>query len=360
MNEKEKMQHPSFEPLVEVTRGEIVESIHFGSVVVCDNSGKIHFQMGDADLVTYLRSTAKPLQVLALMENPASQQYHFSDPEIAIMCASHSGTNEHVRVLQGLQKKIGIGADSLQCGMHLPFDRVTANHIIRGEEELTTLRHNCSGKHSGMLALAALLSAPQDTYLETDNPTQQLILKTCGEMFDLPASQFKMGVDGCSAPVFAVPMRNAARAYALLCQPESLTNERSAACQKITHAMMTHPFLVAGPDRFDTAVMEALPGKLIAKTGAEGFFGIGILPDAIQPGSPALGIMVKILDGDLHERARPVVLTSILSHLGLLSSAVEQSLQHFGRHAITNWRSIAIGEIRPSSQLNAALQTWKI
>ncbi len=354
------MQDISFEPLVELTRGEIVESIHFGSIVVCDNTGKVHFQMGDADLVTYLRSTAKPLQVLALLENPASQQYHFNDSEIAIMCASHSGTNDHVRVLQGLQKKIGIDADSLQCGMHLPFDRITANHIIRGEEELSSLRHNCSGKHSGMLALAALLNAPQDSYLETDNLTQQLILKTCGEMFDISASQFAMGVDGCSAPVFAVPMRNAARAYALLCQPESLTQQRAAACKMITHAMMAHPFLVAGPERFDTAIMETITGKLIAKTGAEGYFGVGIMPDALRPGSPALGVMVKIIDGDLKERARPVVIMSILHHVGLLTPAVEDQLQQYGRHAITNWRDIPIGEIRPSSQLIESLQAWKI
>ncbi len=350
----------TYEPLVELTRGAIVESIHFGSVVVCDNAGKVHFQMGDPDLVTYLRSTAKPLQVLALLENPASEQYHFSNPEIAIMCASHSGTNEHVTVLQGLQKKLGISEKDLQCGIHLPFDRVTANHIIRGEEELSSLRHNCSGKHSGMLALATLLSAPKETYLDLDNPTQQLILKTCGEMFDFPAGQFEMGVDGCSAPVFAVPMRNAARAYALLCQPKSLSSQRAAACHKITHAMMAYPYLVAGPERFDTDIMKATSGKLIAKTGAEGYFGVGIMPDALQPGSPALGIMVKISDGDLKERARPVVIMSILHHFGLLSSDMEQQLQVYDRHPIANWRDIPIGEIRPSTQLVESLRAWKI
>ena len=354
------MQAKSFEPLVELTRGEIVESIHFGSVVISDYSGKIHFQMGNADLVTYLRSTAKPLQVLALLENPAAQQYHFNDSEIAIMCASHSGTNDHVKVLRELQEKIGISAENLQCGMHLPFDRITANHIIRGDEVLSSLRHNCSGKHSGMLALAALLSAPQDTYLEPDNPTQQLILKTCGEMFNIPASQFEMGVDGCSAPVFAVPMRNAARAYALLCQPESLSQQRAAACHKITHAMMAHPFLVAGPERFDTAIMETLSGKLIAKTGAEGYFGVGIMPNVLRPGSPALGIMVKIIDGDLKERARPVVIMSILDHLGLLASASGNQYHQYDSHMITNWRDISIGEIRPSAQLIESLQAWKI
>jgi len=244
--------------------------------------------------------------------------------------------------------------------MHLPFDRVTANHIIRGEEELSSLRHNCSGKHSGMLALAALLSAPKETYLNVDNPTQQLILKTCGEMFDFAAGQFEMGVDGCSAPVFAVPMGNAARAYALLCQPESLTQQRAAACQKITHAMMAHPFLVAGPERFDTAIMEAASGKLIAKTGAEGYFGVGIMPNVLQPGSSALGIMVKISDGDLKERARPVVIMSILRHLGLLSSDMEQQLQDYDRHPIVNWRDIPVGEIRPSTQLVESLRAWKI
>lgn len=353
------MVNHAYEPLVEITRGEIVESIHFGSLVICDNTGKVHFHVGDPEQVTFLRSTAKPLQVLALIENPKSHQFHFTDEEIAIMCASHSGTDQHVAVLRKLQKKIGVQEKDLQCGVHLPFDRITANHIIRGEEELSSLRHNCSGKHSGMLALASILSAPKENYLDPGNPAQTLILKTCGEMFDFPSAQFKMGVDGCSAPVFAVPMHNAARAYALLCQPSTLKPNRKEACEKITQAMMAHPFLVAGPERFDTALMESLPGKIIAKTGAEGYFGVGIMPDAQYPGSPALGIMVKITDGDLKDRARSVVLVAILQSLGLLNPDTQKTLNEYGSRQINNWRKIPIGEIRPSSMLLQSLAAWK-
>jgi L-asparaginase II len=354
------MEKQSFIPLVELTRGEIVESVHFGTVTVCDNTGKILFSLGDPDLVAFLRSTAKPLQVLALLEHSGSERFHFSDEEIAIMCASHSGTDRHVAVLKELQKKIGVNESDLQCGVHLPFDRITANRIIRGEAEQSSLQHNCSGKHSGMLALASILSAPKENYLDAQTPTQQLILQTCSEMFDVPASRFKMGVDGCSAPVFAVPMRNAARAYALLCQPEQLTPQRAQACKRITHAMMTHPFLIAGPERFDTAVMEALPGKLIAKTGAEGYFGVGIMPDAVHPGSPAMGIMVKISDGDLKDRSRPIVIMNILRRLGLVTSREETLLKEYDNNSITNWRHIPVGEIRPSAELFEALQSWKI
>lgn len=352
------MQNNSFMPLVEVTRGTVVESIHFGSVVITDRKGNIQFSFGDPELVTYLRSTAKPLQVLALLENPASAQFNLTSQEIAIMCASHSGTNQHVAVLKELQKKINIQESDLQCGVHLPFDRITSNHIIRGEEEMSPLRHNCSGKHSGMLALAKILAAPQDTYLDTNNPTQDLILCTCAEMFSYPREKFAMGVDGCSAPVFAVPMRNAAKAYATLCQPDDLPAARKAACQKITNAMMTHPFLVAGPERFDTALMQAFPGKLIAKTGAEGFFGVGILPNALYKSSPALGIMVKISDGDLKDRARSIVILSILHHLGFRIES--NTLNEFDQRDIFNWRKIPIGSIRPTPQLVDALDTWKM
>lgn len=354
------MREKTFVPLVELTRGEIVESVHFGAVVISDNAGNVLFSLGEPELVTYLRSTAKPLQVLALLEHSGVEQFHFEDDEIAIMCASHSGTDEHVTVLKKLQKKIGIDETDLQCGIHLPFDRVTANRIVRGEAQPSSLQHNCSGKHSGMLALARLLSEPKENYLIPNQPTQQLILRTCGEMFGIPAAQFEMGIDGCSAPVFAVPMRNAARAYALLCQPEKLTPQRAQACQHITHAMMTHPFLIAGPERFDTAVMEALPGKLIAKTGAEGYFGLGIMPDAVHPGSPAMGIMVKISDGDLEERARPIVCMNILRHMGLLTPKEETLLKEYDNSSLTNWRNIPVGKIRPSADLVEALQSWKI
>ncbi len=354
------MQENTFIPLVELTRGEIIESIHFGTVVISDHAGNVLFSLGDPELVTFLRSTAKPLQVLALLEHSGVEEYHFEDDEIAIMCASHSGTDEHVAVLKKLQPKISIDETDLQCGIHPPFDRETTNRIIRGETQPSRLRHNCSGKHSGMLALARLLAVPGDSYLKPDQPTQQLILRTCGEMFGVPVAQFEMGIDGCSAPVFAVPMRNAARAYALLCQPEGLTPQRTQACQRVTHAMMTHPFLIAGPDRFDTAVMEALPGKLIAKTGAEGYFGLGIMPDAIYPGSPAMGIMVKISDGDLKERARPIVCMNILRHLGLITAEEENLLKEYDNSSITNWRNIPVGEIRPSAELVKALQSWKI
>lgn len=349
-----------FEALVEVTRGNIAEAIHFGSVVVCNNRGEVLFNLGDPELVTYLRSTAKPLQVLALMENPASQIFQFTDEEIAIMCASHSGTDRHVAVLEALQKKLHISQDDLQCGVHLPFDRITSHQIIRGEAQNSSLRHNCSGKHSGMLALAGILAAPKENYLDPTSPAQQLILQTCGEMFDYPAAKFEMGVDGCSAPVFAVPMRNAARAYATLCQPDLLTEQRAGACQRITHAMMTHPFLVAGPERFDTALMEALPGKVIAKTGAEGFFGVGIMPNMLYPHSPAMGIMVKISDGDLKDRARSIVLVTLLRHLGLLNPENHALLADYDNRNITNWRNIPVGEIRASAQLKQALKAWKI
>lgn len=353
------MRKKTFRPLVELTRGEIVESIHLGTVVISDNVGNVLFSLGEPEFVTYLRSTAKPLQVLALLEHSDVEQYHFEDDEIAIMCASHSGTDEHVAVLKRLQKRIDINETDLQCGIHLPFDRVTANRIIRGEAQPSNLQHNCSGKHSGMLALAKLLAEPIENYLIPDQPTQQLILRTCGEMFGVPADQFEMGIDGCSAPVFAVPMHNAARAYALLCQPEKLTLQRARACHHVTHAMMTHPFLIAGPERFDTAVMEALPGKLIAKTGAEGYFGLGIMPNAVYPGSPAMGIMVKISDGDLKERARPVVCMAVLRHLGLITPQAEVSLKEFDTGSISNWRNIPVGEIRPSTELVEVLQSWK-
>jgi L-asparaginase II len=353
------MDSRDYLPLVEVTRGSISESIHFGCIIVVDKHFNILFHYGNENLVAYMRSTAKPLQLLAMIENGGVERYNFSQEEIAIMCASHSGSDEHVRVIRSLQKKIGISETHLQCGTHPPFDKETNLSILRGEKENSCLRHDCSGKHSGMLALAKMLDAPLDTYLDINNPTQDLILQTCAEMFDFPQSSFNMGTDGCSAPVFAVPMKNAARAYALLCQPYGLQEARSKACHLITSSMMAHPFMVSGNLRFDYDLMRTHKGKLIAKTGAEGYFGIGILPNIDQLNNPGLGIMLKVSDGDQARRARPIIMMEMLKHMNLLNENSIDELQKYLHPQVINSRKISVGDVRLTPQFKEALNSWK-
>jgi len=342
-------------PLIETTRGNTVESIHYGSVAIAFYGRKNIISIGDSKHPFFLRSSAKPFQALAFLERGGDKQFNFSPQEITVLCASHSGTDLHVDVLSRLQKKIGITEDMLQCGVHPPFHEATAQRMLKNDEPLHPNRHCCSGKHTGMLAFAKMIGAPLETYLEQAHPVQKHILNTFSEMCEVPIDSIHLGVDGCSAPVFAVPLANAASAFVKLCQPDNLPLERANACRMITNAMAAHPNMVAGPDRFDTAVMKTAKGKIITKIGAEGYQGIGIMPGACKFFKGSIGITSKISDGDLALRAGSVVSLAILEKLGVLSGQELGGLKEYYTRPIKNWRGIVIGEIRPTTEFLQAL-----
>jgi len=352
------MTFPNYQPLVEVTRGPIVESIHCGAIAVVDVHGRVVASVGDPEIVTYPRSTAKPVQVLPFVELGGPQHFGLTERELAILCASHSGTDDHFKVVSAIQAKIGVSESDLLCGVHDPMDKPTAIALRKRGEISTPNRHNCSGKHTGMLAQAVLRGFSTEEYIDPQHPVQQLILKTFGEMTGMPVDQIGIGIDGCSAPVFALPLHNMALAFARLADPAGLSPDRAAACRQITHAMMAHPDMVAGPGRFDTLAMGLLGGRMFAKGGAEGYQGMGLLPGALGPGSPALGICFKIADGDQSDRARNVVSIEILRQLGLLSQAqIDEHLALLAARPNTNWRKFVVGEIRPSFEIKVE-RTW--
>lgn len=345
------MHVPQHISLVEVTRGRIIESIHYGSAAVANVDGHLLASIGDPQAVCFLRSSAKPLQLLALLEAGGAERFQLTGQEIAIMCASHSGSDEHFQVLQTLQKKIGIDENILQCGVHPPTDRPTAERLLLAGEKPTPNRHNCSGKHTGMLALAKMLDAPFENYLEIEHPVQQKILRTFEEMCGLQPEQIELGTDGCSAPVFAIPLRNAAMAFARLSDPGNLEAKRASACQRIFKSMSEHPYMVAGSGRFDTEFMSATQGKFISKSGAEGYVAIGIPSGVATYTSSSMGFALKISDGDADNRAAPLAALEILSQLGVLKPEVLQKLTRFLRRPVTNWRGLEVGEIRPAPTL---------
>ena len=354
------MPSSPYAPLVEVTRGPVVESVHSGALAVVDAHGKLIASAGDPNLVTYLRSSSKPLQVLPLLERGGVQAFNLSDKEIALMCASHSGTDEHYATVTALQAKIGISESDLLCGVHAPTHTATAEAMRQRGEVFTANRHNCSGKHTGFLAHAVLRGETKEDYINPNHPIQRTITQTFAEMIEFPREKIAIGVDGCSAPVFAVPLFNAALGFARLCNPTELAPARAKACQTITRAMTAYPFMVAGPERFDTLAMEIGDGRFICKGGAEGYQAIGILPGALGPGSPALGITYKVADGDVNGRARPVIGVEILRQLGLVTAAdIAGPLAHLAARPVTNWREIKVGEMRPVFHLDwSALSAW--
>ena len=354
----------SCKPVFELTRGDIVECIHHGAVAVVDAYGTLVAWYGDPDTVAFLRSTAKPFQALPFFEHGGQALYHLTQAESAIICASHSGTDQQVAVVQSLQAKTGVSEAELLCGIQEPSHKPTADALREREEQLTSNRHNCSGKHTAMLAYIrakrrAGNQLPADLeYINPAHPIQLEIIQTFAEMCRLPVEQVEVGIDGCSAPNFAVPLRNAALGYARLCDPEAgqvLPPERAAACRRIASAMMECPDMVGGPGRFDTRLMEICRGRMLSKGGAEGYQGVGLMPGALGPGSPAMGIALKIADGDARNKARAAVTLEVLRQLGALSAAELEALSDFGPHfPLLNWRKILVGKAYPVVELSRA------
>ena len=338
-------------PLVEVTRGEIVESIHFGAFIVVDSRGKVLASEGNPDLMTYSRSSMKPFQALPFVERGGVARFGLTDQELAIMCASHSGTDLHKSVLEGMHAKIGISEADLACGVHWPSDAATRDAMKAAGQEPTPFRHNCSGKHTGMLAHAVLRGFEKEDYLNPMHPVQVTIRETLAEMVEMAPDDMPLGRDGCSAPVYGIPLVQMARGVAKLADPWNLAPERAAACGQITRAMMAHPVMVAGPKMFDTDLMTAAKGKLFCKGGAEGYQIIGVMPGVLAAGSPGFGIAIKISDGDPNGRARESVSLTLLHALGVLDAADLAALAGYGNQPVKNWRGFEVGEIRPAFKL---------
>jgi len=344
-------------PLFEVTRGNIVESVHYGSIAIVDANGKLISSYGDPKAVAFLRSSAKPFQVLPFVEHGGMENFGFTPHELALACASHEGSDLHVQTVEEIQKKVGIDEGNLQCGIHMPSDVDAFRSLIVNGKQPTPNRNNCSGKHSAMLAYAKMRGLPLENYLDLEHPIQQDILASFAEMCLLPVKEIGLGTDGCSAPNFAVPLYNAAFAFARLCDPHKLSEVRASACRKITSAMTTYPEMVSGYGEFDCELMKVGAGRVVCKRGAEGYQIIGLLPGALGPDSPGIGIALKVSDGDAsrmsldlahNNRVRPAVTLEVLRQLGALSSKQEQALAAFGPgKSIKNHRGIVTGESRP-------------
>ena len=342
-----------YQPLLELSRGDLVESVHCGAIAISDKQGNLIGSIGDLQLVTFLRSSAKPFQALPLIESGADEFYGLTPQEISLICASHSGTDEHVAILTDLQAKVGISEAQLLCGIHPPYDEQTAFTLKLHGQQPTSNRHNCSGKHTGMLIYSKFVEITSPEYISLDHPLQKRILTSLAEMAELSVDQINLGIDGCSAPNFAIPLRSAAQAFARLCDPAELSSSRARACQKITSAMMAYPIMVAGRERFDTRLMDTLPGRIVSKGGAEGYQGIGIMRDTLYPGSPSLGIAIKIADGDLNGRVRPAVTLEVLHQLGAIPEEDLNKLVEFGPvKTLKNWRQKEVGTSQPCFNLD--------
>ena len=350
------------QPLFEVTRGELVESVHYGSIAVVDAHGSLISSYGDPKTVAFLRSSAKPVQVLPFVEGGGVEYFGLTPRELSIACASHEGSDLHVQTVESIQKKVGVEETALQCGVHMPGDVEAFKSLILNNREPTPNRNNCSGKHTAMLAYAKMRGLSLENYLDSSHPIQQEIRATFAALSGLSVGDVQLGIDGCSAPNFAVPLYNAALTMARLCDPRELPTERASACRKITSAMTTYPEMVSAYGEFDEQLMRAGNGKIVCKRGAEGYQIIGLLPGVLRPDAPGVGIALKVYDGDpsragldlTHSpRVRPAVALEVLRQLHVLSSEQGQTLASFGPvKPIKNHRGIITGQSRPVFRLS--------
>lgn len=346
-------------PILELTRGDVVEAVHRGSIAVVVSDGSLLRSYGDPHKVAFLRSSAKPFQALPFIESGGAEHYNYTQSEIALSCASHETAQMHLDAVQTLQKKIGIEEVNLQCGPHLPGDANKLREVIQKDIHPTPNFNNCSGKHTSMLAFAKMRGLPLETYLDPEHPIQREILKTLSEMCGLPIEAIHPGIDGCSAPNFAVPLFNAALGMARLCDPRDLEEKRAVACKKIAAAMTAHPEMVSNFGEFDCELLKTGKGNIVTKRGAEGYQIIGIQPGVVH--ERGVGIAFKVSDGDksamddnldTHTRVRPPVAVEILSQLGALDEAQMKSLAGFGPgKIIKNYAGLVTGKMYPVFKL---------
>ncbi|HEX6283317.1 MAG TPA: asparaginase [Pyrinomonadaceae bacterium] len=346
----QNQQIPIAEPLVQVRRGGITESRHRGHVVAIDPDGNILAYLGSPQTVTFLRSSAKPLQALPLLVSGAADRFGFTDREIALACASHNGEPIHTELAASMLEKIGLGPEALNCGVHEPYSVEVARELRERREAPNVLQNNCSGKHAGMLALARHLGAPTETYHKPEHPVQLAIGKTIAQFADVAVEDLAVATDGCGVPVFGVTVKAMALAYArLVSPPRSFDEATCLACERIVRVMGAYPELIGGTsERLDTEIMRAAPRRLISKVGAEGVYTAGISPCEEWP--KGLGLALKIEDGD-DRRSRPTVVVESLRQLGVLRDESLEAVAHYAFFPVVNRLGDVVGEITAEFEL---------
>lgn len=328
--------------LVEVTRGDAVESRHTGAAVVADADGRVLFTAGDAEMPVFPRSAIKPLQALPLIESGAADAFGLDDVELALACASHSGELAHVTPVGSWLGRMGLDASALGCGVHWPSNDNAARALARAGAEPSTLHNNCSGKHTGMLCACLHRGDDLATYLEFDHSAQRSWISVLGDFASLDPLRLPRGIDGCSMPTLAVPTTSLARAFARFAMPRGFAEGRQLAVRRIQRAMAAAPFFVAGTDRFCTLAMEATEGALLVKTGAEGLF-IGAIPAA------GLGFALKISDGAT--RASQVAMVALVRRALGADHSISRALEPLATAKVETRKGLEVGLVRPAGAL---------
>ncbi len=306
--------------------------------MVVDRTDGLRYVAGDPALPLYLRSSAKPLQAIPLVESGGADRLELTERELAVICGSHSGEPMHLEAVRAILAKVRLDEGALQCGAHAPLDAAQAAALIRDGLAPAPIHNNCSGKHAGMLAACRTRGWPVDSYLDPHHPLQREIAEIMEAFCGAAAGEIPLGVDGCGVPTFHVTVHAVGRAFACLADPSGVPDRRAGAVRRITRAMVAYPMMMSGTGRLCAAVMTALGDRLFCKTGGEAVFGMGL---------PALGwgVGIKIADGS--NRGMGPVVVDTLRQLGVLTAADLDTLAPQHRPVVRNHQGRAVGEIRP-------------
>lgn len=330
--------------LVEVTRGNRVESRHRGMVVAVDGDGKVVFSLGDIDAPVFPRSACKAMQALPLIESGAADAYGFGAKELALACASHNGEPEHVALAARMLAAAGRDVSALECGAHWSSEQQVLIEQARTIERPTALHNNCSGKHAGFVCAACHTGTDPKGYVGYDHPIQAEIRGVMEGLTGAALAHDNCGTDGCSIPTYAVPLKALAHGFARMATGTGLAPARARASKRLIDACMAEPFYVAGSRRSCTHLMQIAPGRIFAKIGAEGVFCAAI---------PEKGIAIALKCEDGASRAADAMVAATLARFFEDTPEIKASLMTRANHAMRNWNGIHVGDIRATEALAA-------
>jgi len=333
------MQNPV---LVEVTRGQIVESRHRGMAVVVDGDGAVVMSLGEVETPVFARSAVKSMQALPLVETGAADRYGLGDKELALACSSHSGEPGHMQLAGEIVARAGLGEADFECGCHWSFEPKVMIDQVRAGDKPNQLGNNCSGKHAGFLCLSCHAGVDHHGYVEYDHFVQASVRDVMSDLTGAALGQDNCGIDGCSIPTYAAPLKKIAHGFARMASGAGLAPERAKAAQRLMSACMAEPWYVAGTGRACTTLMQIAPGRIFAKTGAEGVF-CATLPEK------GYGIALKCEDGST--RGAEAMIGGVLAKLFGDDEDISARLADWSHKTMKNWNGIEVGRIRPAGDL---------
>jgi L-asparaginase II len=336
--------------MVNVWRGESVESFHRGAFAVADAAGRIVASAGDIERPVYPRSAIKVLQALPLVESGAADRFALVDEELALACASHEGEPVHARTAASMLAKAGLDETVLECGTHWPYNEAAKLALAASGSRPCALHNNCSGKHAGFACLGCHMANERDVrtflagYVQPQHPLMQEVNAAIESATGCNLASAPRATDGCSIPTYGIALRSLARAFARVATGQGLSPGRAAAARRLRAAVASAPFMVGGSTRQDTKLMSVFGERVFCKVGAEGMY-CAALPEA------GLGVALKTDDGN-NARASEVAVAALLRGLGVARSDSERALlDGLSSVALHNWRGVEVGRVAVAPEL---------